>query len=185
MATLDTATGIISDRTRKMTQQSVWRAMRPDDLGRVHAIGVHVHPSYPERIEVYQERLRLYPNGCYVFEINNEIYGYVISHPWHPMRPPKLDSLVVAMPTFPATFYIHDLALLPQARGNGAGAGAVDVLVDHAQAIGLADISLVAVNNSLPFWRGQGFETISDDAITATLSSYDDDAQFMVRTLDI
>lgn len=160
-----------------------WRAMEMDDLEVVHAIGEEVHPRYPERIEVFAERLRLYAPGCLVLETGAEMVGYVISHPWHPMMPPKLDSLLVAMPTFPATFYIHDLALLPAARGSGAGASAVSHLVEHTQAIGLADLSLVAVNASLPFWRRQGFDIVESRSIAAGLASYDDDARFMMRRL--
>ncbi|MGI6244235.1 MAG: GNAT family N-acetyltransferase [Pseudochelatococcus sp.] len=161
----------------------VWRAMEPDDLGDVHAIGERVHPGYPERIEVFAERLRLYPAGCLVLEREEEMAGYVVSHPWHPMMPPRLDSLVVAMPTFPATFYIHDLALLPAARGSGAGGRAVAHLVDHAAAIGLADLSLVAVNASVPFWERQAFAVVDDARLAASLRSYDADARFMIRQL--
>ncbi|MFD2249704.1 ribosomal protein S18 acetylase RimI-like enzyme [Pseudochelatococcus lubricantis] len=161
-----------------------WRPMEPDDLDGVHAAGERVHPGYPERIEVFAERLRLYPEGCHVLEMDGGTAGYVISHPWHPMMPPKLDSLVVAMPTFPATFYIHDLALLPQARGSGAGARAVAHLAEHTRAIGLADLSLVAVNASAPFWRRQGFEIVEDARLAASLKSYDTDARFMMRRLE-
>lgn len=169
--------------------QFVWRAMEPDDLEAVHAIGEAVHPGYPERIEVFAERLRLYGPGCRVLEAGDaaagRMAGYVISHPWHPMMPPKLDSLLVAMPTFPATFYIHDLALLPLARGSGAGARVVADLVDHTEAIGLADLSLVAVNASVPFWRRQGFDIVESRSINAALQSYDDEARFMIRKLPL
>lgn len=163
----------------------IWRAMVPDDLEAVHAIGERVHPGYPERIEVFAERLRLYAPGCRVLEVAGEMAGYVVSHPWHPMMPPKLDSLLVAMPTFPATFYIHDLALLPAARGSGAGAQCVADLVGHTTAIGLTDLSLVAVNASVPFWRRQGFDIVESRSINAALQSYDDEARFMFHKLPV
>lgn len=165
--------------------QFVWRAMTANDLEAVHALGERVHPGYPERIEVFAERLRLYGDGCRVLEAGDAMAGYVISHPWHPMTPPKLDTLLVAMPTFPATFYIHDLALLPVARGSGAGARCVADLVAHTMAIGLADLSLVAVNASVPFWRRQGFDIVESRSINAALQSYDDAARFMIRRLPL
>lgn len=169
--------------TRK---QFVWRAMERDDLEAVYGIGEQVHPGFPERIEVFTERLRLYAPGCRVLEADGQMAGYVISHPWHPMRPPKLDSLLVAMPTSPATFYIHDLALMPVARGSGAGALAVSYLVAHAEAIGLADLSLVSVNASRPFWLRQGFEVIESRGLSLALQSYDDnDACFMMLRLPL
>lgn len=180
MVTLDVATEMKSS----MMQQVMWRSMAPEDLEEVHAIAEKVHPDYPERIEVFQERLRLYPHGCYVLELDDVMSGYVISHPWHPMLPPKLDSLVVAMPTFPATFYIHDLALMDKVRGTGAGSAAVRLLLEHAEVIGLSDASLVAVNASVPFWQKHGFSAIENEAITAALASYGNDACFMMRELD-
>ncbi|MGV6873369.1 GNAT family N-acetyltransferase [Pseudochelatococcus sp. B33] len=180
--------GVIGRKSRASSSvrgQFAWRAMVPDDLEAVHALGKQVHPGYPERIEVFAERLRLYAPGCRVLEAGDAMAGYVISHPWHPMMPPKLDSLLVAMPTFPATFYIHDLALLPLARGSGAGARAVADLVDHTEAIGLADLSLVAVNASVPFWRRQGFDIVESRSINAALRSYDGEARFMMRRLPL
>lgn len=182
-------TGLVMEREARTStapgHSPGWRPMEPEDLEAVHALGTRVHPGYPERIEVFRERLRLYPEGCHVLERDGELLGYVISHPWHPLMPPKLDSLVTAMPTFPATFYIHDLALLPAARGTGAGAGAVSLLVGHAQAIGLTDLSLVAVNASVPFWKRQGFDVVVSETIAAILRSYDDEARFMIRKLAV
>lgn len=177
--------GLASGASARVRGQFVWRAMTPDDLEAVHALGERVHPGYPERIEVFAERLRLYAPGCRVLEAGGAMAGYVISHPWHPMTPPKLDSLLVMMPTFPATFYIHDLALLPAARGTGAGAAAVADLVAHTEAIGLADLSLVAVNASVPFWRRQGFDIVESRSIAAALASYDEEARFMFRRLPL
>lgn len=163
----------------------VWRPMVAHDLEAVQAVAGEVHPDYPERIEVFAERLRLYAPGCRVLEAGDTMAGYVVSHPWHPMTPPKLDSLLGAMPTFPATFYIHDLALLPLARGSGAGARIVADLAGHTQAIGLADLSLVAVNASVPFWRRQGFDIVESRSIATALRSYDDEARFMMRRLPL
>ncbi len=166
-------------------ERFVWRPMVPADLEVVLVIAGEVHPGYPERIEVFAERLRLYAPGSRVLEVGDTMAGYVVSHPWHPMTPPKLDSLLGAMPTFPATFYIHDLALLPLARGSGAGARAVADLAAHTQAIGLSDLSLVAVNASVPFWRRQGFDIVESRSIAAALRSYDDEARFMMRRLPL
>lgn len=165
------------------TRTALWRAMTQEDLPEVHDVSGEVHPGYPERPEVFAERLRLYPEGCHVLETDDGIGGYIISHPWHPFSPPKLDTLVVAMPTLPATYYIHDLALLPGTRGTGAAGYIVRKLADHAAAIGLRDMSLVAVNASTPFWERQGFNVLDDARVTAALSSYDADARFLMRML--
>jgi hypothetical protein len=54
-------------------------------------------------------------------------------------------------------------------------------LVAEAEALKIANISLVAVNESVAFWTRHGFRLVPDAALDKKLRSYDDDARFMVR----
>ena len=128
--------------------------MQADDLPAVNGIADRVHPAFPERPAIPAERLALYPNGCLVLERDGAVMGYAVSHPWHG-KPPALDTLLGQLPITPATYYLHDLALLPAARGNGAAA--VAWLIRQAARENLATLSLVAVNDSVGFWQRQGF----------------------------
>ena len=56
------------------------------------------------------------------------------------------------------TYYLHDLALLPKARGLGAAGDIVGIALAQATVAGFRTASLVAVNNSQPFWQRQGFD---------------------------
>jgi ribosomal protein S18 acetylase RimI-like enzyme len=156
----------------------MWRPMTPADLSTVDDIAEAVHPLHPENTTVFAERLRLYPEGCHVLESSRVIAGYVISHPWSG-DPPALDTLVNALPAAPATYYIHDLALLPSARGNDAGATIIGRLIDHARQAGFATVSLVAVNGSEPFWHKLGFIRAADESLHKKLRSYGGDAALM------
>ena len=162
---------------------AIWRPMAAADLDAVEAIAAAVHPAYPERREIPAERLRLHPAGCLVLAGDGGIAGYVVSHPWRALDPPKLDTLLGALPASPATHYLHDLALLPAARGKGAASTVVERLVRVGREAGLPTLSLVAVNRSAPFWERHGFVAVRDPALEAALASYDDDARFMVRAL--
>jgi N-acetylglutamate synthase-like GNAT family acetyltransferase len=102
----------------------------------------------------------------------------VISHLWDG-DPPALNSLLHALPAAPTTYYIHDLALLPAARGIGAGRTIVAALRAHAGECRLATLSLVAVNRSEGFWRQLGFHTAEPDALHDKLESYGADARVM------
>ncbi len=157
--------------------------MSASDLPAVNALAARLHPSYPEDGAVFAERLQLYPAGCWVFAHGEDIEAYVVSHPWRNLQPPALNSLLGELPAAPSTFYIHDLALVPEVRGTGAGAGVVALLADHASACGLSGMSLIAVNGSAGFWQRHGFETVQDPLLAAKLRSYGDDARFMVRVL--
>jgi ribosomal protein S18 acetylase RimI-like enzyme len=170
--------------------------MAPSDLATVEAIAARVHPDYPESLSVFEERLRLYPSGCYVCSLKSlgespgrlsdtptDVVAYVISHPWIVLQPPPLNSLLGQLPASPSTYYLHDIALLPEARGTGAARTVVQSLISHATSIGAPTMSLVAVNASHRFWAGHDFAAHEDAALTAKLRSYDADAQLMIRSL--
>jgi GNAT superfamily N-acetyltransferase len=157
--------------------------MTPSDLPRVGAIAAAVHAAYPEDAAVFAERLRLYPAGCRVLEADGPVRGYVLSHPWRSGAPPALNSLLGALPKSPDTYYLHDLALLPEARGFGAGSAVVAALAEQARTKRLSTLSLVAVHGSAAFWRRHGFAAVEDAALAEKLRSYGADARFMVRRL--
>jgi ribosomal protein S18 acetylase RimI-like enzyme len=160
-----------------------WRAMTNVDLLHVLHIAAQVHTAYPEDEAVFAERLRLYPAGCRVLEVEGRVAGYVISHPWRLYEPPALNSLLGSLPESPDTYYLHDLVLLPEARGTGAGSAIVETLADHAHTEAFATLSLVAVHDSVEFWRRHGFAVVSRPTLAEKLRSYDEAARFMVRPL--
>ncbi len=155
--------------------------MTSADLPAMFAIADVVHPNYPEDPAVFAERLTLYPYGCLVLMQGDRPVGYIVSHPWTYAQPPALNSLLGALPVPPTTYYIHDIALLPEARGTGGANAIVTRLIAQAGALGVDNISLVAVNDSVAFWTRHGFRVVPDAALDKKLRSYDADARFMVR----
>ncbi|WP_244670719.1 GNAT family N-acetyltransferase [Rhodoplanes elegans] len=160
--------------------------MEEPDLDAVLSIAAVVHPDFPEDLAVFAERLRLAPDGCFVLAGHTGpvgLAGYLVSHPWHADTPPALDTLLSRLPDRPGSWYLHDLALLPAARGSGAGAAIVDRLAGHARASGFATMTLVAVGGSSGFWGRQGFSVVDDPALSQKLASYGETARFMRRDL--
>ncbi len=161
-----------------------WRPMTVTDLPATCALSATIHQAYPEDDAVFAERLGLYPAGCHVYTAAESIAAYVISHPWRALDAPALNSLLGKLPATPSTYYIHDLALAPQARETGAATWIVKKLADHARERELHTMSLVAVNGSARFWQRQGFAQTDIPALAEKLRSYcDDDARFMARIL--
>lgn len=160
-----------------------WRALTPSDLPAVDAIAAIVHPSFPEDTEVLAERVRLYPDGARLLEIDGLPSGYVLAHPWRFKSLPLLNSLLGAIPADADTFYLHDLALVSAARGTGAAAMIVGEMLRHARLKQFATMSLVAVNGSQAFWHKHGFRPVDAPELATKLASYDAAARFMVRTL--
>lgn len=157
-----------------------WRSMRAGDLPDVERIGAIVHPRYPERAAVPAERLRLFPAGCRIAPHGEAAVGYAIAHPGIIGQPAPLDTLLGALPDGADCLYIHDVALLPDARGLRLGAAVVEILAAVAKNHGFGRLALTAVNDSTNFWSRQGFcVALSESGLT----SYGGDAIYMVRAL--
>jgi GNAT superfamily N-acetyltransferase len=131
--------------------------MRPDDLAIVAAIADRVHLDHPEDPAVFADRLALFPAGCLVVEADCGALGYCISHPGIVGQPPPLDTVLGRIDGADC-LYIHDLCLLPEARGRGLAAAIARLLEEVARAHGFGCIALTAVNDSDGFWQSQGFE---------------------------
>ncbi|HWK96294.1 MAG TPA: GNAT family N-acetyltransferase [Pseudolabrys sp.] len=149
------------------------------DLAAVAHIAAEVHPDYPEDAAVFEERLRLYPAGCHVHAAGAAITGYILSHPWLDRQPPALNTLLGAIPANADTYYIHDIALLRQSRGQDAARAILNQIIALARQSGFKNLSLIAVNGSAVFWRKHGFEIVQDAALDEKLKSYDAQARFM------
>jgi GNAT superfamily N-acetyltransferase len=160
-----------------------WRSMTAQDLAQVQILADTIHIDHPEDPQVFAERLRIYPQGCFVLEEDSRLIGYALTHPWHFGTPPALNSLLREIPTDASTYYVHDVALLPEARGKGYAAQAGELLVRHAKDAGFGNLSLVAVNKSQAFWERLGFRVTSVPGLEAKLLTYGPDAVLMVRDL--
>ena len=142
-----------------------------------------IHVNHPEDPHIFAERLRLYPQGCFVLEESSRLIGYALTHPWHFGMPPALNSLLGEIPKASTTYYVHDVALLPEARGKGHATQAGELLVRHGQEAGFDRISLVAVNKSQAFWERLGFRVTNVPGLEAKLLTYGPDAVLMSRDL--
>lgn len=157
--------------------------MTPQDLPQVQALADRIHVDHPEDYNVLAERQRLYPQGCSVLAVDERLIGYTLTHPWRFGEPPPLNTCLHAIPANADTYYIHDMALLPEARGKGYAMSGGERVVRHAREAGFAQVSLVAVNRSQAFWERLGFRVTTVPGLEAKLLSYGSDAVFMTRDL--
>ncbi|MBN8928277.1 MAG: hypothetical protein BGO51_19330 [Rhodospirillales bacterium 69-11] len=154
--------------------------MGPGDLADVVRIAAAVHPpALAEAPAVFAERRDLYPAGTFLLEVGGRPTGYVLAHPWRAGTIPPLDTLLGALPSAADCLYLHDLALLPAARGLGAAGAIVTRL---AAATTHPRLALVAVGGSAPFWRRQGFLPVVSATLGAKLEGYGPNACYMERT---
>ncbi|MCM8729389.1 GNAT family N-acetyltransferase [Hephaestia sp. GCM10023244] len=156
-----------------------WRPMAPADLPAVGAIARASYPDHPEDAEIFHERLSLFPQGCFVLERDTAVVGYILSYPARFGDPPPLNQLLGSLPAHADCYYIHDLALLPPARGTGAAQQIIARVAALAAQLGFARITLVSVNGTVPFWTRSGFVPEHAPAIAAKLASYGGESAYL------
>jgi GNAT superfamily N-acetyltransferase len=140
-----------------------WRPLQASDLATASRIAALIHPDYPEDDAVMAERLRLCPEGCFALVADDgALLGYAVGHPWRARSVPDLDTLLGALPAPAGAWCIHDVALLPDARGRGAAAELVGLMRAEARRRAVAEMVLVAVGNAAGFWRHHGFRPIPE-----------------------
>jgi ribosomal protein S18 acetylase RimI-like enzyme len=138
----------------------LWRQMLIDDIPSVYNIAMDIWTIYNETLIIYENKFRTFPEGCYVYD-DNGIKGYIISHPWNILSPPKLNTLLTKVEE--NCLFISDIVILPEYRGKGIGDVIINKILDNNQIV-----SLVACDDekikSKDFWMRYGFEVaeISD-----------------------
>lgn len=164
--------------------ETPWRAMTAADVDGVVAVAASAFPDHFERRACFENRLALFPPGCFVLGSPAGVAGYLIAYPWAFGAIPPLNTLLDRLPGTTETIYLHDLALRPEARGQGHARPIVERLVQAGRQLGASRIALVSVNSSLAFWQGLGFAPASHDpALRDKLRTYGDGASYMIREI--
>jgi len=117
--------------------------MRISDLCRVKALSEIIHVNYPERLVIFAEKLRLFPEGCFVLTAADVVDGYCFSH---------------SLPKHPTTYFIHDIALIESRRRKGFAGMLLGQLDSVARELAFNLLTLVSVNGTESYWLSQGFQ---------------------------
>jgi ribosomal protein S18 acetylase RimI-like enzyme len=152
----------------------MWRPMLAFDLKDVNRIAGFVWgEEFFETPEVFEEKLMLFPKGCFVYATDT-VQGYAFSHPWHKMNPPKLNSLLGKF-IDADVLHIHDISLLPEVRGKGL----VNQLMPELEKIAqkYTGMSLVGINNTATLWNKYNFVSI----LNVDVTQYCNNAVYMLK----
>ena len=170
-------------KPRGIAQVAKWRATTATDLDAIQTIANVVHPDLMEGREIFAEKLRLCPEGCFVFVVDGVVSGYAFVHPWLLNDIPKLNEFLLRIPSQPDCLLIHDVALLQQARGRGASRALLERIAKLAKEREIPNLVLVSVYDSHMHWAHLGFEIVSNELVADRLNSYGENARYMVRRL--
>jgi len=165
------------------SQGAQWRLTTTIDLADIQKIANVIHPDLSETPEIFAEKLRLFPEGCFVLVENGAVLGYAFVHPWRLNDVPKLDASLLALPHNPECILIHDVAVLPEGRGKGASESLVHRTLRLAKKHNVRVLALVSVYGSHLHWLRLGFELAAVEDLASKLASYGETARYMVRRL--
>ncbi len=168
---------------RQTVKTPNWLPLLPQDLESVNKIAQQIHPGLPERPEVFEEKICIFPEGCRKLISKDKIVGYGISHPWILNSIPPLDEFLKKIPPKPECIYVHDIAILPEARGKGASAQFIDYAKKLAAQIGLSHLAGVSVYGTMVLWSRFGFKIVESADLNKKLASYGPSAKYMVCNL--
>ena len=163
---------------------ATWRDALGEDAVTIGAIEDRVHTLAPERIEVHREKIALFGAGCRVLVAGGRIVGYGIAYPWRLDDVPPLDRRMGAIPPDADCLFLHDVAILPQARAVGASHAFVDHAAGLAAQQGLSCLALVSVYGTDRLWQRHGFVPRASATTSAQLGPYGRTALYMVRRLE-
>ncbi|WP_393957308.1 GNAT family N-acetyltransferase [Methylorubrum sp. POS3] len=167
----------------EVTSSAEWQPLRAADMARVDAIAGQIHAGLPERPAVLAEKRDLSPATCLKLVLDGSIVGYGLAHPWILHDVPPLDAFLTALPPSPSCLYVHDVAILSEARGRQAAAHYIASLTAQARVFGIAHLACVSVYGTVGLWAGLGFTVRDDPGLRAKLSSYGDSARYMTARI--
>ena len=153
------------------------------DLDDIQRIGNEIHVDLTERPEVFAEKFKLFPEGCFVLVESERVVGYGLSHPWLLASVPPLNQLLGGLPPFPECLLVHDVAVLKEARGHGTAGNLIELIARLAGELDIPYLALVSVYNTHVLWARFGFEVVTAAAFADKLRPYGSTARYMVRRL--
>ena len=135
---------------------------------------------------VFADRLARFGQHFRVGVVDGQVAAYLICFPWKMGETPVNNQKFPASLPEPDCFYIHDIAIVPEARGIGLARALLEDAYRQADALGFDAVSLVAVGQSGSYWDKVGFvpyKSIGAEKVARILEIYGTGARLMARPI--
>jgi GNAT superfamily N-acetyltransferase len=174
---------MMRSKTPRMNDMSI-RPIYATDWPAIMAIQAQCYVELaPESLGVMQSKWRTSPTSCVVFERQGRVLAYALVHPWQRGDAPSLNTEISGQ-IDANCWYLHDMAIAPNAQGMGIGKQLFTYVVNQAKALTVKGIGLVAVQGAQTYWQQQGFKAdITSAKLTQSLDSYPDGACYLYLPL--
>ncbi len=141
---------------------------------------------FVEDAQVFERRLASPANCSLALELDGRVLAYLAAYRTSLGKVTPLHG-DFATGDAPNTLYLHDLAVHPRLKGQGAAGALLRSACDQALRQGLIHSSLVSVQDSATFWRAMGYvaRTLDDPLQQALLEGYGAGAVYMEKRLSV
>lgn len=154
--------------------------MQADDISAVLDIQSRCYDeSKWESAQSFLSKLDSASASCFMALAADRPVGYLVAVPAEVGSPPPLNSPTYAVPPAPNALYLHDLAVHPEARGEGVAVVLIEAYFMSLRRLNLQHGCLTAVNGSSGFWARYGFRATPLGDVAAGMATYGAGAQYM------
>lgn len=159
------------------------RGLSATDLSALMSVQVAAYGAgFVESEAVQAQRLQGAPDTVWGAFRDGQLGAYLMAYRTQSLSVGALHQGFAPAPSGDS-LYLHDLAVHPEAAGQGLGSRLVAHALAHAQAQGLRQLNLVAVQGSQGFWQAHGWAVLAEPPTKAlqALASYGSGAQVLTR----
>lgn len=167
-----------------MTEKNDWiiQTLLPTDATAVLDVQRQCYGEpFLEPHALYQRRLQTAGHCCLGVHAQGQLIGYLAAY-WS--RPGYITPLHGDFIDHrdPSVLYVHDMAILPAAKGQGLASMLLAFARRQAVQRHIRHTALIAVQGSQVYWQRQGYraEVVQQPQQQANLLSYGADAIYMV-----
>jgi len=172
---------------RNMKKRFVVRQARVEDIKQIDSLQLLCYgPDFYEETQAFLNKITQPDNLCWVAtEESGELLAYLMCVRATMQNFPCLNCLDYQQAEQTDTLYLHDMSIAPSARGMGIKYELLASVFQQAQALGLKQAMLVAVQGAKPIWEKQGFVVANAQelGLAHVLTSYGEEAVLMMKML--
>ena len=153
-----------------------------DDLPDVvHMQHLCYDADFHETPASFRAKIAVTAETCWLALRHDVALAYLITLPVSYADFPALNAQTFMRSAAPDVLYIHDLAVTPGGRAIGLGKTLIKHAFKAAEALRIARVGLIAVQDSVAYWNRYGFAGAvpPQPELLAKIRSFGDNARYM------
>lgn len=160
------------------------RIMQSTDLPSVWQVQCACYRNFePETQASLGAKLAASPQSCFIAVRENILLGYIIAMPWELGVVPVLNDPNCKLPAQVNCLYLHDMAIAPDAAGQGVGQRLFGAVSEVGCKLELPKLALTAVAGAEGYWKRLGFVPVALPLSVEKVAQYGGNITYMLREM--